>query len=89
MMAALLGRMGRADAAPVLAELALQQGEDSLRWQALRECLALDTAQGFAALLSLARNADDPLCAEAGALRVQLVEAHPQLLQLETMQCPA
>ena len=89
MMAALLGRMGRADAAPVLAELALQQGEDSLRWQALRECLALDTAQGFAALLSLARNADDPLCAEAGALRVQLVEAHRQLLQLETMQCPA
>lgn len=83
MMTALLGRMGRADAAPVLAGLAMRAGEDSLRWQALRECLALDTAQGFTALATIARDASDPLGASAGALRAQLLEAHPQLRELE------
>ena len=50
MMLALLGRMGRAEAAPVMAAIAREPGDASLRWQALRECLALDTAAGFAAL---------------------------------------
>lgn len=89
MMTALLGRMERADAAPVLADIALRPGEDSLRWQALRECLALDTAEGFGALIAIARNADDPLAGDAGALRAQLVEAHSQLRELEKSQCPA
>ena len=56
---------------------------DHLRWID-RECLALDTAAGFRALATLARLADDPLACPAGALRAQLVEAHPQLLSLET-----
>ncbi len=89
LMTALVGRMGRSDGAPVLAELALREGENSLRWQALRECLALDTAQGFVALVSIARNAADPLAGDAGALRAQLLENYPQLRELEMSQCPA
>ncbi len=88
-MLALLGRMKRIDAAPVMAEMACEPGPDSLRWEALRECLALDTATGFAALTALARAAGDPLAHPAGALRAQLIEAHPQLLQLEDAQCRA
>jgi hypothetical protein len=89
MMLTVLGRMGHAAAAPEMASLAREPGEPSLRWQALRECLALDTTAGFAALLAIARAADDPLCAAAGALRAQLVETHPQLLALEDDPCPA
>jgi hypothetical protein len=85
--AALLGRMGRKDAAPLLAAMAEEAGNPSLRWQALRECLGLDTAHGFAALCSVARRADDPLAAPAGALRAQLLETYPQLAGVS--ECPA
>lgn len=84
--AALLGRMGRTDAAPLLAAMAEEQGHTSLRWQALRECLALDTGQGFAALSRIARRAADPLADPAGALRAQLIESHPQLAKVDP--CP-
>lgn len=86
---ALLGRMGRADAAPEIARIAVAEGDLSLRWQALREALALDSATGFCALATVARRSDDPLARQAGALRAQLLESHPQLLQLEADQCPA
>ena len=89
MMLAVLGRMKCAEAAPTMAAMAREAGEPSLRWQALRECLALDTAAGFRALVAVARAADDPLCEPAGALRAQLVETHPQLLALEEDACPA
>ncbi|MEO6040585.1 MAG: hypothetical protein ABIP41_01680 [Croceibacterium sp.] len=89
MIVAVLGRMERAEAAPVLAAIAREPGETSLRWEALREGLALDTAQGFAALLAVARQAGDPLSAAAGALRAQLIETHPQLAALEEPPCPA
>lgn len=88
MMLALLGRMKRAEAAPVMAEMACEDGDPSLRWQALRESLALDTTAGFTALVALARRPHDPLARAAGALRAQLVEAHPELLALEAT-CPA
>ena len=88
-MLALLGRMKRAEAAPVMADIAREPGPDTLRWEALRECLALDTAEGFAALTAVARAAGDPLALPAGALRAQLIEAHPQLMQLEDAQCRA
>ena len=88
-MVTLLGRMDRAEAAPVLAEMALEPGDASLRWQALRECLALDTAHGFVALCTLACDAADPLAGDAGALRAQLIETHPQLAALEEPRCPA
>jgi len=83
LMLALLGRMGRGDAAPVMADMALE-GSEHIRWQALRECLALDTATGFRTLGVLARDAADPLAGPAGALRAQLLETHPVLAQLET-----
>lgn len=85
--AALLGRMGRRDAAPLLAAMAEEQGSAALRWQALRECLALDSGAGFTALCRIARAPADPLAAPAGALRAQLLEAHPQLSGL--CPCPA
>ena len=84
---ALLGRMGRKDAAPVLAELARNAARsDMVRWQALRECLALDTLTGFQTLDGLARLAGDPLARAAGALRAQLIEQHPVLQEL--VPCP-
>jgi hypothetical protein len=86
---ALLGRMGRSDAAPAMAKVALGAGDISLRWQGLRECLALDSAQGFRALAEIARRTGDPLAGHAGALRAQLVENHPEFLVLEAEQCPA
>lgn len=89
MMAALLGRMGRVEAAPVLAQMALAEHELSLRWQALRECLALDAGEGFATLSAIAGDPADSLAHPAGALRAQLLEAYPQLAALETAPCPA
>lgn len=83
---ALLGRMKREDAAPAFARIAREQGTASLRWQALRECLALDTAAGFGALTAIARAPDDELAPSAGALRAQLIEAHPMLAKVSV--CP-
>ena len=77
--AALLGRMGRCDAAPLLAAMAEEQGGNSLRWQALKESLGLDTAHGFAALNRIAERPHDPLAAPALALRAQLLKTYPQL----------
>ena len=81
----LLGRMGRSDAAPLFERLA-QAGSAPTRWLAVRECLALDTFRGFRALSRIAADPQDELAAPAGALRAQLLEAHPQL---EDMPCPA
>jgi hypothetical protein len=77
--AALLGRMERTDAAPLLAAMAEEEGGQSLRWQSLRECLALDTALGFGVLCRIARRTDDPLSGPAGKLCTQLLETYPQL----------
>ena len=87
LMMAALGRMQRADAAPVFACVAREEGSTALRWQALRECLALDTMTGFSALTAVARSHHDELAPAAGALRSQLVEAHPQLEEI--VKCPA
>lgn len=81
---ALLGRMGRKDAAPLLAEIARDESHgDSLRWQALRECLALDTGTGFWTLTAISRAGSDPLAVPAGAMRAQLLEAYPQLAEVD------
>ncbi|APE28187.1 hypothetical protein [Aurantiacibacter gangjinensis] len=86
---ATLGRMGREDAAPAIAAIALDEGDSSLRWQAVREALSLDSKTGFAALAEIAARAGDPLAANAGALRAQLCETYPQFAQWEARQCPA
>ena len=87
LMMALLGRMGRGDAAPPIAALAREGGSTALRWQALRECLALDTLAGFQTLTAIAASPGDPLAATAGALRAHLVETYPQLELVAP--CPA
>jgi hypothetical protein len=79
---ALLGRMGRSDAAPAMAAIACEAGSTPTRWQALRECLSLDTAAGFSALGEVARRSDDELAPAAGALRSQLIESYPQLKEI-------
>jgi len=90
MMLAILGRMGRTEAVPEMAALAGdRQADESLRWQAMRECLALDSGAGFATLSKVARDQTDSLATAAGALRAQLVEAHPQLDMLEQQPCLA
>jgi hypothetical protein len=89
LMAAALGRMERRDAAPVLADMARHEADASLRWQALRECLALDVTEGFGTLSAIASRAEDELAAPAGALRAYLIEIYPELLNLEANQCPA
>lgn len=86
--AALLGAMGRADAAPVLAGIACGQASDHLRWQALRQALALDSATGFAALATIARDPADALAPPAGALHASLIERHPALAAWSEP-CPA
>lgn len=88
MMMALLGRMGRRDAAPVLA-CAARHGSEHFRWQALRECLGLDAGVGFRELGLVAASPEDPLSALAADVRAQLLEAHPQLARTEAEPCPA
>ena len=87
LMVSLLGRMRRTDAAPAMAAMALGGSGEGTRWQALRECLALDTATGFSALCALADRIDDPLCAPARDLRSHLLATYPQLEEI--VPCPA
>ncbi|MDE2597220.1 MAG: hypothetical protein KGL44_10115 [Sphingomonadales bacterium] len=79
LMVALLGRMERRDAAPLLGALSREAKSPSLRWEALRECLGLDALTGMTALKAIAAAPDDPLAAPAAAMRAQLITAHPQL----------
>ncbi len=82
MMLALLGKMGRSDAAPAMAAMT-EDGSDHLRWQALRECLALDTGTGFAALSKLAANVGDSLAPQAAGLKDNLIRTYPALTLME------
>ena len=75
----LLGRMGRDDALPVLATRT-RTGDAQLRWQALRQCLALDAATGLPLLERIAKDHADPLCQAARALLAQLQRERPSLL---------
>lgn len=89
MAMALLGRMGRTEAVPVIAEIA-GAGEPALRWQAIRECLALDAGQGFALLLKTGADPADPLREPARQLADTLAARHPALAALrEELLCPA
>lgn len=82
MAAAVLGAMGRGDAAPVLAGIVNASASSHLRWRMLCEALALDTAIGFAALSGIAADLEDDLASYAGALRASLVERHPELTKV-------
>ena len=84
---ALVGRMGRTDAAPAMAKIALSGANGALRWQAVREAIALDTAQGFCALCEIADRPGDELAGPAKNLRDTLAAQWPQLAELA--RCPA
>lgn len=73
-----LGSMGWRDALPVMLDAAMA-GPAHVRWEAVRQSLAMDSLAGFAALCRIAADPLDPLAAPAAALRAQLLEAHPQL----------
>lgn len=86
---ALLARMGRRDAAPVLTRITRSERSDHLRWQALRATLALDTACGFAQLCEIAEDGSDALQEPARQLRDHLLARHEQLSRLGPEPCPA
>ena len=81
-----LGVLGALAHRPALAEmerLALDSAAlRDLRWEALRQCLALDAPRGLAVLAVLAARVEDPLRPPAASLQHQLVTAHPDLAAL-------
>ncbi|MDE2561878.1 MAG: hypothetical protein KGL48_06465 [Sphingomonadales bacterium] len=81
--AALVGRMKRRDAVPALVRIVRDEAGEGLRWQALREALGLDTAQGFALLLDVAHRDGDPLAPAAQRLADDLRARHPALAAIE------
>lgn len=89
MIMAVLRAMQRSDAAPELAALS-RAGEAGARWQALRECLALDSGIGFTELTRVAADPTDPLRAPASALADGLARRHPAFAAArEVALCPA
>jgi hypothetical protein len=78
-----LGALKHAAAVPAMAARARDlSAARELRWEALRQCLALDTRAGLALLAALADNDADPLAAPARALQRQLAASHPALAAL-------
>jgi hypothetical protein len=78
-----LGALRHRPAVPAMAETARRCGAArDIRWEALRQCLALDTRAGLALLAGLAADAGDPLAAPARALQRQLAASDPALAAL-------
>lgn len=79
----LLGRMRRRDAVWPMIRLASgvkdPEAGESLRWQAMREALAMDSTAGLDLLAMLATSPGDPLAGPAAALRTSLLETRPEL----------
>lgn len=87
-----LGAMGRTDAVLAMIELASSHSEEpELRWEAVRQVLGLDAAQGMTLLGQLSARDTDPLAAPAQSLQQSLVQADAQLAQFakENARCPA
>lgn len=75
-----LGALQHRSALPEIERVAADRAQErDLRWEALRQVLALDAARGLALLARLADSADDPLNVPAAALRRDLVSARPDL----------
>ncbi|MFN4112779.1 MAG: HEAT repeat domain-containing protein [Sphingomonadaceae bacterium] len=86
---AVLGGMGRRDALPAM-QAAARSGASHVRWEAVRQVLAMDSGAGFALLGSIARDPSDALSAPAAAQRARLLETVPQLARAEEgALCPA
>ncbi|RNJ61927.1 MAG: hypothetical protein EDM03_10475 [Porphyrobacter sp. IPPAS B-1204] len=75
-----LGALRHAGALSAMAGLGCDQAaERDLRWEALRQTLAMDTRSGLELLARLAAGRDDPLQSAAEALQRQLAAACPDL----------
>lgn len=83
MALAVLGALQHRSALPAMAATAqdLAAARD-LRWEALRQCLALDAPSGMALLAALAADEADALNAPAAALLGQLMASRPDLAAL-------
>lgn len=88
MALAVLGQMERPDALPEILSLVLR-GPAQLRWEALRQAIALDATAGFEALTTIAADPADELRAQASELRRSLMRRFPQLNQIGAEPCPA
>lgn len=81
-----LGVLGALRHRPALATLAAltqdRAAARELRWEALRQCLALDAARGLPLLAALAGDPADPLAAPAASLQAQLRATRPELFPL-------
>lgn len=78
MAIAVLGALERADAVPVMEQLAFE-GPDHLRWEAVRHMLTLDALAGLAALDRMSGAKDDALREPACQLAGQLRQIYPAL----------
>ncbi|AIT79996.1 hypothetical protein [Novosphingobium pentaromativorans] len=74
-----LSRMKRRDAVPVISRIVTGEGHEGLRWQAMRELLALDTRAGMILLGQIAASEDDPLAALAQEAQLSLLQTWPEL----------
>ena len=80
MALSVLGALEHRDALPVLGDVARDAWlDDDLRWEAVRQTLALDSASGMRLLNDLAEQSPDALAQPAARLRSQLLGAYPQL----------
>jgi hypothetical protein len=79
-----LGALQHRSAAAAMERLALdEQAARDLRWEALRQLLALDALRGLAVLARLADGHEDQLATPAAVLQRDLVAAHPQIAAME------
>lgn len=80
-----LGALKDHSALDVMERTALHPFEDhDVRWEAVRQTLALDAARGLELLRKLEARIDDPLANPARALMAQLLEAQPELRRFMT-----
>ncbi len=82
MALAVLGALQHRQGIGEMSEFARDNGRDpDARWEAVRQVLSLDSARGFDLLTGIATRPQDPLSANAQALRDQLLKTYPQLAQ--------
>jgi len=78
-----LGALGHRPALSQMARLARDRAAPrDLRWEALRQALALDAAEGLKLLGALASDPADPLAAQASGLAARLRAVRPEMAAL-------
>jgi len=88
MALAVLGAMKRKDALEAMA-ITARAGPAHLRWEAIRQVLALDPVEGMHLLASAGSDEQDELRAPAQALHRRLARQYPELLKESCEPCPA